>query len=60
MRSASQEGFLGGGIPTFFCSDLLNCFLAVQCAHAQADQIQALRHFHGYPLDFFSQPLKGC
>ena len=22
-------------------------------ANAQADQIQALRHFHGYPLDFF-------
>ena len=21
-------------------------------ANAQADQMQALRHFHGYPLDF--------
>ena len=26
-------------------------------ANAQADQIQALRHFHGYPLDFFLSPL---
>ena len=39
-------------------------------ATAQADQIQALKHFHGYPLDFFlscgylldffSQRLNGC
>ena len=31
----------------------------VQIANTQANQMQALGHFHGYPLDF-SQPLDGC
>ena len=49
MRSASD---LWGYRPFSVTIDK-TVFLAVQCAYAQGDQIQALRHFHGYPLDYF-------